>query len=123
MKLVIDMNLAPAWAWLLEEAGFLARHWSAIGPPNAPDHQVFEWARANGYIVFTHDLDFGAMLALTGAQSPSVFQIRTLDVSPAALGQRAVHLLNRFQRELEAGALVVADERRGRVRLLPLERD
>ena len=30
---------------------------------------VMEWARSNGYIVFTHDLDFGAILAATRASS------------------------------------------------------
>lgn len=43
------------------------------------------WARANDYIVFTHDLDFGAMLALTNAESPSVIQVRTQDVTPPIL--------------------------------------
>jgi hypothetical protein len=30
------------------------------------------WARANGHVVFTHDLDFGTTLALTHAADPSV---------------------------------------------------
>jgi hypothetical protein len=30
------------------------------------------WAIANSYAVFTHDLDFGTMLALSGADGPSV---------------------------------------------------
>lgn len=120
MKILVDMNLAPAWIEFLASAGFQARHWSAIGPGDAPDRQVFEWARTEGHILFTHDLDFGTMLALTGAVSPSVFQIRTLDVAPVVLGARVVSLLRRFQVELMAGALVVADERRERVRLLPL---
>ena len=34
------------------------------------------WALANGYVVFTHDLDFGTMLALTHATGPSVLQVR-----------------------------------------------
>lgn len=120
MKILIDMNLAPAWATVLEKAGFDAKHWSTIGPVNALDAEIFDWARDHEYIIFTHDLDFGAMLALTKAESPSVFQIRSLDVSPAALGMRVVTLLRRFKTELKAGALIVADEQRDRVRLLPL---
>lgn len=60
------------------------------------------------------------MLALTGVGLPSVFQIRTQDVSPAVLAHRAVVLLRRFEVELKVGALIVADELRERVRLLPL---
>ncbi|TRZ94497.1 MAG: hypothetical protein D4R84_08555 [Rhodocyclaceae bacterium] len=120
MKLLIDMNLSPAWAPLLVAAGFEATHWSQVGSGDAPDEVLFEWARDEGAVVFTHDLDFGAMLALTRAEAPSVFQIRTDDVAPDALGPRAITLLNRFSAQLETGALIVVDERRERVRLLPL---
>jgi len=120
MRLLVDMNLSPAWVAVLESAGFPAIHWSALGPPDAPDAAIFSWARENGHVVFTHDLDFGAMLAVAGAEAPSVFQIRTEDVSPHALGDRAISLLARFAPELAAGALVVVDEGRERVRVLPL---
>lgn len=91
-----------------------------MGRPDAPDQVLFGWAREHGFVVFTHDLDFGAMLAATGAQAPSVFQVRTQDVSPTALGERVLALLRRFESELEAGCLIVLDEPRERIRLLPL---
>ncbi len=122
MKLLVDMNLSPVWVEVLKQAGFEAIHWSEIGAPNAPDTTLFAWAREQGYIVLTHDMDFGAMLAATGADSPSVFQIRTDDVSPKALAPRAISILRRFTPELLAGALVVVDEARERVRILPLVR-
>jgi predicted nuclease of predicted toxin-antitoxin system len=31
-----------------------------------------DWAVANGYVVFSHDLDFSTMLALTHASGPSL---------------------------------------------------
>ena len=31
-----------------------------------------QWGVANDYAVFTHDLDFGTMLALSGVNGPSV---------------------------------------------------
>lgn len=123
MRLLVDMNLSPTWVPLLESAGFTARHWSTTGAANAPDAVIFSWARDHDYVVFTHDLDFGAMLAVTGAEAPSVFQIRTEDVSPDALGLRAISSLRRFAAELAAGALVVVDEGRDRVRILPLRQD
>ena len=114
------MNLSPAWVPVLAGAGFETLHWSQIGAANAADHVLFAWARENGAVVFTHDLDFGTLLALTGGEAPSVFQIRTQDITPQALGARAIALLRRFEAELANGALVVADELRERVRLLPL---
>ncbi len=121
LRLVIDMNLSPLWVEVLCDAGFEAVHWYRIGAANAPDSEIFSWARTNNHIVFTHDLDFGALLAATSAESPSVFQIRTEDVSPGALAPRAIELLNRFAPELTSGALIVVDEMRERIRILPLE--
>ena len=59
MKIVIDMNLSPQWVQVLMNAGHEAVHWSTIGAPNAPDREIMAWAQANGFVVFTHDLDFG----------------------------------------------------------------
>jgi predicted nuclease of predicted toxin-antitoxin system len=43
------------------------------------------WARENGHVVLTHDLDFGTLLALTRANGPSVVQVRAQDVLPQHL--------------------------------------
>ena len=58
MKFLIDMNLSPRWVEAFTAAGLNATHWIAIGDPCATDRSIMEWARSNGYIVFTHDLDF-----------------------------------------------------------------
>jgi hypothetical protein len=74
-----------------------------------------DWARANDYVVFTHHLDFGAMLALTQAESPSVIQIRTQDVTPTHLEKAVIDILRKNESVLEAKALIVIDEGRSRV--------
>lgn len=80
-----------------------------------------DWARANGYVVFTHDLDFGTLLATTRVQGPSVIQVRTQDIMPPSLGSRLVQILRQYEAVLEKGALVTVDEARSRVRILPFE--
>ena len=82
-----------------------------------------EWASAHGYIVVTHDLDLGTALAVTHARGPSVLQVRTHDVAPARLGPLLCGVLQEFQDALTKGALIVVDEARQRVRMLPLIRD
>jgi predicted nuclease of predicted toxin-antitoxin system len=74
MKLLIDMNLSPEWVRVLGDKGFQALHWSKIGMPNAPDHEIMAWAKENGYILFTHDLDFGAILAATREEAQASFK-------------------------------------------------
>ena len=84
MKILIDMNLSPDWTVSLREAGFESVHWSQVGDPKASDETIMNYALARGHVVFTHDLDFGAILAATHAEAPSVIQVRTQDVDPAS---------------------------------------
>jgi predicted nuclease of predicted toxin-antitoxin system len=120
MKLLVDMNLSPEWVAVLVAAGWESVHWSAVGDPRARDKEIMVWARQHGHVVFTHDLDFGTLLALTRAEGPSVIQIRTQNITPQASGPLAVKALRQFERELTAGALIVLDEARARARVLPL---
>ena len=80
MKLVVDMNLSPSWIERLEQHGFDAVHWSTIGAPSADDNEMLSWARTNGLVVLTHDLDFSAILAATSELAPSVVQLSMQDL-------------------------------------------
>jgi predicted nuclease of predicted toxin-antitoxin system len=97
-----------------------AIHWSTIGDPSADDPSLMQWARENEHIVFTHDLDFGTLLALTQAESPSVIQVRTHDVTPYHLEAMVIDAFNKYESLLESGALIILDESKSRVRILPL---
>jgi predicted nuclease of predicted toxin-antitoxin system len=76
MKLLIDMNLSPQWIEFLAERGFESVHWSTIGDVTASDSRIMDYAAEHQWIVFTHDLDFGALLARRKTRGPSVIQIR-----------------------------------------------
>ncbi len=121
MKILIDMNLSPDWVSAFEAANIESVHWSTIGAPRAEDIEIVAYARANSYIVFTHDLDFGMILALTNAAGPSVIQVRTQDILPSSLANTLISVINHNESALEQGALIVVDEARARVRILPLQ--
>lgn len=120
MKVVIDMGLSAEWRETFAMQGFEARHWSEIGDPKAKDREILAWAREHGFIVFTHDLDFGHLLALTHAAGPSVIQVRSEDVLPASIGPIVIRALRQHQDLLESGALVVVEPADFRVRILPI---
>lgn len=122
LTVVVDMSLSPLWVPFLEAHGLTAIHWSSVGDPRASDETIMEWAAAHDSIVFTHDLDFSAMLALSYATGPSVLQVRAADVLPDSLGEGILAALNQHGNDLATGALVVVDEARSRVRLLPIVR-
>ena len=81
------------------------------------------WALDHGHAVFTHDLDFGTLLALTRATGPSIIQVRTHDVLPERLHEMVARLVHLHEADLRQGAILTVDEARGRVRLLPLVPD
>jgi len=121
MKILIDMNLSPEWVSEFQSNNIEAVHWSAVGKHDAPDIAIMEWARQNNHIVFTHDLDFGTALALTKAEKPSVIQVRTQNVTVPHLSPMILPALSSYSALIEKGALLVIDEDKNRVRILPLQ--
>jgi len=120
VKILVDMCLSPAWVEYLRARGFDAQHWSTIGDPGATDESIMDHARENDLIVFTHDLDFGNILAVTHALGPSVVQVRTEDPVPAVIGELLVASLRDYESHLLRGALLTVETDRWRGRILPL---
>jgi predicted nuclease of predicted toxin-antitoxin system len=123
MNIVIDMNLPPTRCQVLEAEGWSAVHWSAVGRPSDPDTVIFAWASEHQQVIFTHDLDFGRLLAISGAAAPSVVLLRGQNTRPSDVGELVVAGIRRFADRLEAGALVVIDGQRQVARMLPLTDD
>jgi predicted nuclease of predicted toxin-antitoxin system len=90
MKILIDMNLSPKWVDYFEQNQIFSQHWIQVGEHNAPDEVIFEYAQKNEYIVFTNDLDFGTILAITNTKAPSVFQLKSQDLMPDLIGSMVV---------------------------------
>ncbi len=120
IRLLVDVNLSPEWIAELERNGCKAVHWSTVGDPRAKDAEIMAWARQHDHVVFTHDLDFGTLLALTHACGPSVVQVRGPGVLPEDIGPIVIAALRQHEAALADGAIVVVDIRKVRVRVLPL---
>jgi predicted nuclease of predicted toxin-antitoxin system len=78
---------------------------------------------ANDYVVITHDLDFGTILAITHGKKPSVVQIRSMDLSSDRIAWNTIAARRHVEFELETGALLTIDADRTRLRILPLRID
>jgi predicted nuclease of predicted toxin-antitoxin system len=120
VKILVDMNLSPAWIAVFTREDWHALHWSEIGNPNAPDDEILEWAGSKGYVIFTHDLDFGTLLASKRRHAPSVVQLGSQEVTPSRMGDLVVRAFRQLSAELQRGALVTIDPLKTRARLLPL---
>ena len=60
------------------------------------------------------------MLALTHATGPSVIQIRGQNVLPDHMALVLIAALKQHEEDLDSGALVVIDEAKSRIRILPI---
>jgi len=120
MRLLIDMNLTPAWVDFFAQNQLEAIHWSTIGPITELDSLIMTYAQTNGYIILTNDLDFGTLLARTQNHGPSVILIRARLLIPRTIGQTILAVLTEHQKVIEAGALIIVDEYRHKLRLLPI---
>jgi predicted nuclease of predicted toxin-antitoxin system len=120
MKILVDMNLSPAWVEYLEARDFEAVHWSSIGRASASDQDVIRWAAERDFVVMTNDLDFGALLAVSGERRPSVIQLRSGSLRPADIGDIVAAAIVHARAELESGALLSLEVGMARLRILPL---
>lgn len=122
MNLLLDMNMPPQLCPLFRNAGHNARFWGQIGDIHAADIVILSWARSEGYTLVTKDLDFTDILATTGAHSPSVIQVRFDSRKIGPFYSTILAAMDKFHEELLAGAVVVVEETKSRIRILPIQR-
>jgi predicted nuclease of predicted toxin-antitoxin system len=106
VTVVIDICLPLSWVEYLRKHGHTARPWRELGPPDAPDTEIMQWAVRNDAVVLTHDLDFTKLLFQSGGRLPSVIQLRLDDVRPAVTGEDVVLILKQHEETLRRGALI-----------------
>ena len=123
MKFLLNENIPPSLAEHLLSSGYDAIHSYRCGLNGKPDEEVIQFASTNGYIIITHDLDYGRIISLSGKAKPSVITLRQKQISPKIILESLLMLLPEVMNILENGALVSVDKQVIRYRILPLKRD
>lgn len=120
MRFLADMGVSlQIVRWLLDQ-GHDATHLRDEGLHRMPNGEIFQKAITENRVVLTFDLDFGEIAALGGGQKGSVILFRLHNTRTAHVLNRLAAVLAHCTSALEAGAVVVVEEQRHRIRYLPI---
>ncbi len=120
-RLLADMNISPKTVDALQQRGWDVIRVSQVLPKDAPDDEILNYARKEGRVVITQDLDFSALLALGGHERPSLISLRLSICDPETVTRRLVEVLPGLEEMLRRGSVVAINDVAVRIRGLPIE--
>ena len=120
MKLLLDQGVRYRVAAELGRRGLDAVHTRDLGLAQAADEDIMARARLEERVVVTLDSDFGMLLAIQGAVTPSVIQVREHNPSVDTTVSVVLQVVATLGPQLNQGAMVSAMLGRARYRLLPM---
>ena len=121
MRFLADMGISPQSVAFLRDRGVGAVHLHELGQDRLSDAEVVKKARREGYVVLIHDLDFAELVALSGAELPSIVIFRLRNMRPDNVNRYLEVLVTEHQTALNQGAIFSVSEGCIRVRMLPIE--
>ncbi len=121
MRFLLDQNISPKVAEPLRAAGHDVIVAREVGLRSATDETVMAAARSEDRVLISADTDFGAILARSGATTPSfILMRRAVNERPAEQAALILDNLPTVSDDLDAGAVVVLGENTLRIRRLPI---
>lgn len=121
MRFLADMGISPTTVTFLKDLGYDALHLHEQGLGRLQDSDILDKAFQEGRVILTHDLDFGELIAASGARLPSIVVFRLRNMHPERVNHYLHRLLSEHRDSLEQGAVVSVTEGQIRVRRLPTE--
>ena len=89
-------------------------------PPTASDHEIVAEAVRDHRVILTQDLDFTAIVALSGLNVPSVISLRLSSSRVESVNDRLREILPVIEGDVDHGAIVAVGGSRIRTRQLPI---
>ena len=120
MKLLADVHISPVTVAFLNKLGYDTIRVNEALTAAAPDWQIVEYAFSNERAVLTQDLDFSALMALSGRRKPSVLTLRLVSSRVEHVNALLEKALPAVAQDVENGCLITIEDQGIRSRSLPL---
>ena len=109
MRFLIDENLSPKLAVVLQSAYPGSTHVESLGLRGRLDSEVWTTAREGGFAILTKDDDFAGMSVLFGPP-PKVVHLRAGNIDTSAVAELVLEHVTQiaaFEQELETSLLML----------------
>ena len=120
MKFLADMCISSKVVSWLRSVNHDVVHLREQGLQRLADNKVFQKACKEERILLTFDLDFGEIVTGTRGTRTSVILFRLHNASPEAVVYLLETVIKEASNVLEQGAIVIVEDTRYRVRILPV---
>ena len=119
MRFLADMGISPKTVTFLQSLGHDVVHLHDQGLDRLEDPAILAKAREEDRILLTHDLDFGELIAMSGARLPGIVVFRLRNMCPEMVSRYLQGIIDQHGESLEKGAIISVTEGQVRIRLLP----
>ena len=120
IRFLADMNISPRTIEALRQQGWDIVRVSQVMPVDALDSELLDFARKDGRVIVTQDLDFSTLLVLGGHDDPSLITLRLAVSDPEAITRVLLQSLSRIEKAITEGSAVTIEDAAIRIRRLPI---
>jgi predicted nuclease of predicted toxin-antitoxin system len=120
VRLLADLHIAPRTVEHLRALGHDVQRVSDVLPATASDESIVARAIEEGRTIITQDLDFSAIIALSGRRAPSLISLRLSSARVEHVNRVVADALPALEQAVVEGAIVTVEDRRARRRRLPI---
>lgn len=120
MRLLADLHITPRTVQHLRSRGHDVARVDEVLPPTASDEAIVACAKQAKRAVLTQDLDFSALIALSGSNSPSLILLRLTSSRVEYVNAVLDRVLPSLEQDVVEGTIVTVEDQRIRQRRLPL---
>ena len=120
MRLLADLHISPRTAQFLRSVGHDIVRVNEILPGNSTDDTVVKRAAEDARAILTQDLDYSAIIVLSGARTPSLISLRLSSSRVEYVNTVLEKVLPQLEQDVLSGMMITVEDSRIRRRSLPV---